>query len=946
MTAQPAAAQPDLAGVSFAAALERHGDRPAVVVPGAAGSSTLTYRDLARRVDEVVRLLGPTRRLVALEPANDLPSLTAYLAALAAGHPLLVLPTGKPDAAEAIIAAYDPDVVMRSPGLGTPGLGTPVGGAESAPAIHERRRGTRHELHPDLALLISTSGSTGSPKLVRLSSEGVEANASAIAQYLHLRDADRAATTLPMSYCYGLSVINSHLEVGAAVVLTDLSVVDPCFWDLARTERVTSFAAVPYTFDLLDRVGFADMDLPHLRYITQAGGKLEPERVRRYAAQGRRRGWDLFVMYGATEATARMAYLPPDLAAEHPHAIGVPIPGGSFRLDPVDGLDGPDGEPVHELVYSGPNVMLGYAEEPADLSHGRTVAELRTGDLARRTGPGLYEIVGRRSRFVKIAGLRVDLGQVERMLAHDGVAAAAVGDDTRLVLAVETAHDGGPVAFPGPVADAKLVAKDLAARLGLPRAAVVVRPVESIPRLPNGKVDYGGVLALAATSGGPATARRDGLRPNPSAGPSTADIARIFAEALEIEHVGGEDTFVSLGGDSLSYVAASVRLESALGTLPLGWHLMPVAELAALAPDPDLSADGALHADIPASHPAPVPGGVRHPGAGRRRARPLLSRAVAPMETGIVLRALAIVFIIATHIEWFIWPGTAHVLFALAGFNFARFQLTGNRRERLRSQARSLARILVPSVAFIAFAYAVTGDYTVQNILLLNSLLGPEGWNTTSRFWFVEELVYVLLAVMALLAFPWAGRAQRRWPFGFPLALFGIALAERFHLIPPVAHQGPVLWLFALGWVTAAARTLWQRSLVTFLALVTVPGFFHNEYRNATILAGVLLLLWLPTLPVPRGLHRLVAVLASASLYVYLSHWLVYPLVVEAGGRLGLAGGEGSALAGAAVGVSLVAGTAYWAVASRAMAAVERVWRRSRAAGAFSRSRGVPAQGA
>ena len=141
-----------------------------------------------------------------------------------------------------------------------------------------------------------------------------------------------------MHYCYGLSVINSHLAAGASLLLTDLSVVDACFWDAVRAHRVTTFAGVPYTFDLLDRVGFADMDLPSLRYVTQAGGRLAPARVREYADLGRRRGWDLFVMYGQTEATARMAYLPPDLAATSPSSVGVPIPGGSFSLEPLPEL--------------------------------------------------------------------------------------------------------------------------------------------------------------------------------------------------------------------------------------------------------------------------------------------------------------------------------------------------------------------------------------------------------------------------------------------------------------------------------------------------------------------------------------------------------------------------------------------------------------------------------
>ncbi len=187
--------------------------------------------------------------------------------------------------------------------------------------VHHRHRGGR-QLHDDLALLLSTSGSTGSPKLVRLSHENLIANAAVIAEYLGIRETDRAATTLPMSYCYGLSVIHSHLLVGAGLILTEHSVVDDEFWELFRRHRGTAFAGVPYTFELLERAGFDTIDLPDLRYVTQAGGRMPPERVRRFAELGERKGFDLFVMYGATEATARMAYLPPELALSRPTAIG------------------------------------------------------------------------------------------------------------------------------------------------------------------------------------------------------------------------------------------------------------------------------------------------------------------------------------------------------------------------------------------------------------------------------------------------------------------------------------------------------------------------------------------------------------------------------------------------------------------------------------------------
>jgi len=273
--------------------LASFGDRTAIVT----ADEELSYRELARRAARASRALGLSRRLVLVAGANSVDAVVGYLGALTAGHAVLLAPDD-----DAVIAsltvAYDPDVVCR-----------PVRGRWRHT---ERRIGSAHELHPDLALLLSTSGSTGSPKLVRLSYENLRANAESIATYLGIRETDRAATTLPMHYCYGLSVLHSHLVRGAGIILTGLSVADPCFWELFRRARGTSLAGVPYTFALLDRVGFDTMQLPDLRYITQAGGRLAPDQVRRYAELARRRGWDFFVMYGQTEATARIAYLPPD----------------------------------------------------------------------------------------------------------------------------------------------------------------------------------------------------------------------------------------------------------------------------------------------------------------------------------------------------------------------------------------------------------------------------------------------------------------------------------------------------------------------------------------------------------------------------------------------------------------------------------------------------------
>ncbi|WP_447009914.1 non-ribosomal peptide synthetase [Saccharothrix hoggarensis] len=785
------------ADLGFAAGLAAHGDRTALVTPDGA---EISYRELDDRVATAAARLGPVRRLVLLAARNDVDSLVAYLAALRGGHPVLLT---APAQVAALSSAYDPDVVVD-------GRWT------------EHRAGTAHDLHPDLALLLSTSGSTGSPKLVRLSADSLAANAEAIAQYLDIRPTDRAITSLPVHYCYGLSVVNSNLLRGAGLVLTDRSVVDPEFWTAVREHGVTALHGVPHTFDLLDAVGFERMDLPSLRYVTQAGGRLAPESVSRFARLGEERGWRLFVMYGQTEATARMAYLPPELALAHPSAIGVPVPGGEFDL-------APDGE----LVYRGPNVMLGYAHRPADLALGRTTHELRTGDLARRTPEGLYQVIGRKNRFLKLCGLRVDLDRVERVLAEEGFEAACAGDDDVLVVAVR-----------GVVRPAAQLVR---ARFGLPATNAHVVRVREIPRLPNGKVDYAAVAALG------------GRRPS-----GCGSVAEVFGSALGVSDVPGDATFVDLGGDSLSYVRTSVALERVLGHLPKDWPTTPVAELEA------------RRGPAPARLPS--------------------------IETNIVLRALAIVLVVGSHIGFFDITGGAHLLLVVAGWNFARFVLPVPAR-----MLRSAALIAVPSALWLAYRVAVTDDVTFVNVALVNNfvLTGAVG------YWFVEVVVHALVALAAVFALPVVRRVERAHGFATAVAFLGAALVLRLGL--DATHSFAernmttvgAVWFFVLGWVVQRAEARWQKAVVLVLALALIPGTFDDRSREAVVVVGLVLLVAVARVRLPKAVVAAVTLVASASLYIYLTHYAVFPALLDHLPRW------------LVVVASLVAGVVTWQVAER-----------------------------
>jgi acyl-CoA synthetase (AMP-forming)/AMP-acid ligase II/acyl carrier protein len=774
--------------------LRRHGDRPALLTDEA----VITFEELADRVDELAARLGGARRLVLVRGGSSVDTVVAYLAALQAGHPVILTPAARPDRPDPWLTTHDPDIVLDADGDGL--------------RVDIRRTTSTHELHPDLAILLTTSGSTGSPRLVRLSRTNVTSNAEAITEYLDLGASDRGVLNLPLHYCYGLSVLNSHLAVGAGVVVTDRSVVDECFWTLMETHGVTGLAGVPHTFDLLDASGFADRRLSRLRYVTQAGGKLAPERVTQYVQLGQRRGWDFIVMYGQTEATARMAYLPTELAERHPSAVGVAIPGGELRLDPATG----------EIVYRGPNVMMGYASTPADLARGPELAELRTGDLGRVLPGGLIEVVGRRSRFAKVFGLRLDLDEIERHLRAAGMPAACAEIDGSLAVIVERRRH---------VARARRAVADLCE---VP-VWVVHATRADIPTTESGKPDHRAVGELAA-----GVVRQ---APRRAGGASADDLCELYAGLLGRDRVTPDDSFVGLGADSLSYVELSVRLGERLDRLPRDWHLRTIADLA--------STTG------------------RKPHGG------------TSTDPSVILRALTILLIVATHANLLTVVGGAHALLAVAGYNAARF-LPQNRLAA-RRLARTAWRIALPSGLWIGAVALLTSDYRPGTALMANGFLGSDDWTLDWQFWFLEAIVWTSLGLAVVIAIPAVRRLEHRAPFAWALALVAVAAVVRFSLVGVEAgaterYTGTiVLWCFALGWAAARARTLIQRGLVTVLAPLLTIGFFGDVWRELFVVAGIAVLVWVPPLRLPARIATACGALAAASLSIYLTHWQIYP---------------------------------------------------------------------
>lgn len=292
------------------------------------------------------------------------------------------------------------------------------------------------QMYEELSLLLPTSGSTGSPKLVRHSYRNIEANADNVRRLFKFDGTEKAMAILPMHYTMGLSVIASHLLAGSTLLLSGRSLLDKGFWTTLK--EATSFTGVPYSYEILTKMRFTRMDLPNLKVITQGGGKLTEKIWNTLAEYARDNGKQFIATYGQSECTARMAYLPAELATEKICSIGIAEPGGQLSIVDDNGNETFEGEAQGEMVYRGENVTLGYATSREDLLKGdENHGIMHTGDLARRDADGCYFIIGRLKRFLKIYGLRIGLDEVERMIKEEyKTDCYCKGNDEKLIVLV------------------------------------------------------------------------------------------------------------------------------------------------------------------------------------------------------------------------------------------------------------------------------------------------------------------------------------------------------------------------------------------------------------------------------------------------------------------------------------------------------------------------------
>lgn len=424
---------------------------------------TVTYGDLMTRASGLSIRLPREKCLVFLYARNDIGSVVGFLASLAAGHAVALLDSDLPLASRSQLEGrYRPTVVMDGDEL-------------------DVRTATSANVHRDLAVLLSTSGSTGGAKFVRLTLANLRANAVAIASSLQISPDDVAAGYLPIHYSYGLSVLLSHLQCGAKTVLTTSGLMDRSFWKRMREHGVSHFPGVPFHYEMLLRLGLGRLGLPTLRTLTQAGGHLAMDAREKFYRFMNDRGGRFYVMYGQTEAAPRIATLDHDDFPKFSATVGKALPGGQLVIRDESGSDLGVGNEGF-IWYHGPNVMMGYAESVTDLARGDEFGgKLSTGDMGWLGTDGHLTITGRAKRMGKVYGMRVNLDEIESFVKsiHQDAAVVQRGNKVSVFLSGRGAEQ-----------TVATVRAAFSERFTLPALACEFKIIDNLPVTDRGKLDY------------------------------------------------------------------------------------------------------------------------------------------------------------------------------------------------------------------------------------------------------------------------------------------------------------------------------------------------------------------------------------------------------------------------------------------------------------------------
>lgn len=377
----------------------------------------------------------PERCMIIILADNSVGAFVGYIGSIIDKIvPLIISSSIKQDALEQLKETYDPAYIWMPKKNHCNSLEGII--YEKYDYVLVKQNKEIYPLYEELSLLLTTSGSTGSPKLVRHSYRNLEVQAGNLSEFFELEETDRPLVSLPLQYTMAISSINSHLFVGATLILSDLSLLSAELWEFIKKERVSSITGVPYSFEIMNRLRIYRRELPDLKLLTQGGGKLAKDIQIRFAEYIHKNGGKYIATYGQTEGSARMAYLPDEYSVSKCGSIGKAIPNGTIYIIDDNGEKISEANSVGEMVFEGENVTLGYAESREELALGdQNKGILYTGDLVYKDEDGYIYIVGRKKRFLKLFGHRVSLDECESLIKNEfHIDCACTGTDQQMLI--------------------------------------------------------------------------------------------------------------------------------------------------------------------------------------------------------------------------------------------------------------------------------------------------------------------------------------------------------------------------------------------------------------------------------------------------------------------------------------------------------------------------------
>jgi len=355
------------------------------------------------KIANKLKLLFKKKKLILFICDNDEDSLLFYVANIALKNCLIpISPSISNDSLKKLISNFKPDIIF-SKNLSNFDEYILLKHFGQYKILEIKKFQT--PIHKDLSLLLSTSGSSGNSKFVKLTYKNIFSNAQAIKKYLKLNCLDSTITTLPLNYSYGISVINSHLLADAKVHANKLTFFDMKFWKKIRLLGISNLSGVPFHYEILDRIGVDKINFDKLKFCTQAGGKLREDLIKILVNKFIKLKKKFYIMYGQTEASPRISYIDQKTLKKYPNSVGKAIPGGKIFVKVKK-------NGIGEVCYKGKNIYCGYSTKRASLYKLENIEILKTGDIGYKK-KGLLFITGRISREAKIYGIRVNLDVLE-----------------------------------------------------------------------------------------------------------------------------------------------------------------------------------------------------------------------------------------------------------------------------------------------------------------------------------------------------------------------------------------------------------------------------------------------------------------------------------------------------------------------------------------------------